>query len=141
MIEPGFWSRFALAALVAWRVTHLLAREDGPGDILARLRARLGSGFLGQLMDCFYCASLWVAAPLALFAGSTLLDCALAWPALSAAACLLERVHSTPPGPQVPLVIETQKGDDHGMLRSETRSDAATDGHAGDAGDRAAAGS
>lgn len=133
MIEAGFWSRFALAALVTWRVTHLLAREDGPGDILVRLRARLGTSLLGQLMDCFYCSSLWVAAPLALFAGSTPLDCALAWPALSAAACLLERI-----GPQVPLVIDTQKEDDHGMLRSETRSDATTASHAGDASQRAA---
>jgi hypothetical protein len=122
MGELGFWSRFVLAALVTWRLTHLLAREDGPGDVLARLRARLGTGVLGRLMDCFYCLSLWVAAPLALVVGSTPLELALIWPALSGAACLLERI-----GPQAPLVIETaQKGDDHGMLRSETRSASAT---------------
>jgi len=134
MIDAGFWSRFALAALVTWRLTHLFAREDGPGDILARLRARLGTSLLGQLMDCFYCVSLWVAAPLALFTGSTPLEYALACPALSAAACLLERI-----GPQVPLVIETQKGDDHGMLRSETRPDPATAAHTSNANHRATA--
>lgn len=55
--------RFALTSLAVWRITHVLAEEDGPADTVLRLRARLGPGQLGELMDCFYCLSVWVAAP------------------------------------------------------------------------------
>ena len=34
--------RFLLAALATWRLAFLLAREDGPWHIFARLRNRLG---------------------------------------------------------------------------------------------------
>ena len=66
MSLQNIWLRFVLAALATWRVTHLLASEDGPADVVARVRARLGENFWGRLMDCFYCLSLWVAAPAAL---------------------------------------------------------------------------
>ena len=88
--------RLALAVLATWRVTHLLGREDGPGEVLARLRARLGWGFWGRLMDCFYCLSVWVAAPLAFFVARRPAELLVAWLALSGAACLLERLGAAP---------------------------------------------
>ena len=42
MSELGFWPRFVLAVLATWRVTHLLASEDGPGDLIVRFRRLLG---------------------------------------------------------------------------------------------------
>jgi hypothetical protein len=87
----GTGLRFALASLATWRVTHLLAEEDGPFDAVVRLRARAGSGQLGALMDCFYCLSIWVAAPATLAVARRPRDAPLAWLALSGAACLLER--------------------------------------------------
>lgn len=97
MIEQlGFWPRFVLAVLAAWRVTHLLAYEDGPADLLARARARLGRSFLGQLMDCFHCLSFWVAAPLAFLVSRGAAALLLTWLALSGAACLLERIAREP---------------------------------------------
>src|SRR6478672_3014764 len=87
-----FCIRFALASLAAWRITHLLAHEDGPGDVIYRLRALGGAGFWGRLMDCFYCLSLWIAAPLTPFVTTrNATDAILVWVALSGAACLLER--------------------------------------------------
>ncbi|HJQ49720.1 MAG TPA: DUF1360 domain-containing protein [Gaiellaceae bacterium] len=83
--------RFVLASLATWRVTHLLAEEDGPADAVVRLRRRAGSGRLGELMDCFYCLSIWVAAPATLAVARRPRDAPLAWLALSGAACLLER--------------------------------------------------
>lgn len=80
-----------VAVLVVWRVTHLLAAEDGPGGILAALRRAMGAGFWGELLDCFYCLSLWVALPPALLLGEGWRDRLLLWPALSGAAILLER--------------------------------------------------
>ena len=86
------WFRFVLAALATWRVTHLLAQEDGPADIVFRLRRRLGESVLGSLMDCFKCLSLWVAAVAAFALTTSPLAWVLSWLALSGAACLLERL-------------------------------------------------
>lgn len=90
-----------MTVLGVWRVTHLLAAEDGPFDLLARLRRSLGKGFWGQLMDCFYCLSLWVAAPFALILEPGWKGRGLAWLALSGGALLLERAtsRSIPPIP------------------------------------------
>jgi hypothetical protein len=119
MNDLSFWPRFALAVLATWRVTHLLAKEDGPADLIARFRARLGNRFLGKLMDCFYCLSFWIAAVMACFVSSKFLDWLLIWLALSGAACLLERLG------QEPVVIQPiMKGEiNDGMLRSETSGD------------------
>jgi hypothetical protein len=89
-----YW--LVLGVLCVWRLTHLLNAEDGPGDLLVRFRRRLGSGFWGGLMDCFYCLSLWVAAPLALLLGREWKERLLLWPALSGAAILLERATARP---------------------------------------------
>src|SRR5918994_6454451 len=94
MSDAELPTRFALAALATWRVTHLLAREDGPGDAVVRLRARLGAGRAGGLMDCFQCLSVWVAAPMSLVVARESRDALPTWLALSGAACLLERLGS-----------------------------------------------
>lgn len=102
------WFRFALAVLATWRVTHLLASEDGPADLIARIRARLGEGIAGKLMDCFNCLSFWTAAPAALFVTRNVWDWVLVWLALSGGACLLERLG------REPLVIEPASGPEEG---------------------------
>ena len=113
-----YWARLIVAVLATWRITHLLANEDGPADLVARFRLRLGTGLAGQLMDCFKCLSLWVALPIALFVTKRPLDLLLTWVALSGAACLLERLG------QEPIVIESitkpEEERDLGMLRPET---------------------
>src|SRR4051794_36198062 len=103
----------AIAVLGVWRVTHLLVAEDGPGDLVVRLRTVVGDGFWGALLDCFYCASVWVAAPFAMGIGRTWGERVLIWPALSAAAILIERVTSRDPhGPA--LYVEHLDGrEDH----------------------------
>lgn len=96
----GFWIRFVLSVLATWRVSHLLASEDGPWDVVARLRRRLGASMLGRMMDCFGCVSLWVALPFSLFPVRDPLAVFVCWLALSGAAMLLEQLR--PP----PLVID-----------------------------------
>jgi hypothetical protein len=90
--DLGFGARFAVAALATWRLTHLLAEEDGPGDVVVRARAALGEGRSGELMDCFYCLSVWVAAPVSLAVTRRARDLPFTWLGLSAAACLIERL-------------------------------------------------
>lgn len=109
-MDPSeFWIRFFLAALATWRISHLLASEDGPGAIVARLRARLGDSVFGKLADCFGCLSVWIAIPLAFFVSEGALNLVMTWLALSGAAFLLERMSPEP------LVIErlpeTSRGD------------------------------
>jgi|SRR5215813_1056708 len=131
------WLRLVLAILATWRVTHLLAYEDGPGDVLVKLRASLGTSILGQLMDCFQCLSLWVAAPLAFAIARGPLEWVLAWLALSGAACVLERLTREPVRIQE---LPALKGENDGVLRSEasglaeSTSESHPAGHPGSAG-------
>lgn len=118
MREPEFWIRFVVAALAAWRVTHLLALEDGPADIIVRLRLRLGRSLIGALMDCFNCLSFWIAAPAALFVAKKPLDWLFTWLALSGAACLLQRLGQEPL--MIPPDAQPSEGELDHVLRSET---------------------
>lgn len=120
-MEDGvrLWFMLVVAILATWRITHLLAEEDGPGDIILRIRIRLGDGLLGQLMDCFNCLSVWVAAPMALAVSRGPLEWMLAWFALSGAACLLERIGQAALVVQPAAQVEL-RGRDDGMLRTET---------------------
>jgi len=92
--DDGFPSRFLVGALATWRVTHLLVEEDGPGDLVVHLRRRAGDGWMGRAMDCFYCLSIWTAAPVAAAVSRRPREAPLIWLALSGAACLLERATS-----------------------------------------------
>lgn len=80
-----------IAILGCWRVTHLVNAEDGPGDLLVHLRRAAGDGFFGKLLDCFYCLSLWIAAPFAAVVSRNWSEGVLLWLSISAGAILLER--------------------------------------------------
>ena len=117
MSEISPWMRLVLAVLATWRVTHLLASEDGPGDIIVRFRILLGQSLIGKLMDCFNCLSFWVAAPVALFLSRKPLDWLLTWLALSGAACLLERLRPEPM--MIRPISQPEEGDVNHVLRTE----------------------
>ena len=105
-----------VSSLCVWRITHLLQAEDGPWHIIVKLRRAVGSGFWGELMDCFNCLSLWVSAPFAVIMGSGAGEKILFWLALSAGAILIEAVISRLQGAPTPLYREDEENDD-GMLR------------------------
>ena len=90
MTPQVYWT--AIAMLAVWRITHLFYAEDGPWDLLLKLRRAAGEGFWASLLDCFYCLSLWVAIPAAWLLGTSWKQRILLWPALSGAAILLERI-------------------------------------------------
>ncbi|MEO8034970.1 MAG: hypothetical protein ABI837_11115 [Acidobacteriota bacterium] len=83
---------FFAALLAVWRVTHLLVAEDGPWDVIARIRRLVDRVLLGRLINCFLCCSVWVAVPFALLVAHGWRQLILALPALSGGAILLERV-------------------------------------------------
>lgn len=119
MNDTNFWIRFVLAVLATWRITHLISSEDGPADLVVRLRARLGNGLAGQLMDCFKCLSIWVALPAAVFVGGKPVHILVTWLAVSGAACLIQRAGEDPVVIR-PLPDES-RGMDDGMLWSKER--------------------
>lgn len=62
---------FLLLGFAGWRVAYLLVYEDGPFDLVARLRRLAGvplqgeaRGFLPGLFSCVFCMSLWTVAGL-----------------------------------------------------------------------------
>ena len=130
-----YW--LALGTLAVWRVTHILNAEDGPGDVFVRLRKLAGRGFWGDLLDCFYCLSMWVAVPFAWWLGDGWKEILLLWPALSGAGILLERLSSLGPEtnkseedtdrdqgrPALHFEASEQEGEDRHdvMLREEER--------------------
>ena len=89
-----------VAVLATWRLCHLVAHEDGPWDLVVRLRQAAGDGTWGRLMDCPYCQSLWWAAPMAAWlaldwhcgAGPGL----ALWLAISGGACVIEKTTQRP---------------------------------------------
>lgn len=110
------WFRFTLGAIATWRITHLFIVEDGPWEILARLRRIAATGALRGLLDCFYCLSIWVAIPFAVFLGHSTSDRFLLWPALSGGAILLENL-STRLGDAAPSTYFEEGEDTDELLR------------------------
>jgi hypothetical protein len=96
MIEAATWFHFVLAALAVWRVSHLLAAEDGPWGLILQARRALGGTLWGKMLDCFNCLSLWIAIPFACFVVNGLSERLVAWLALSGAACLANRLGGEP---------------------------------------------
>ena len=106
-----------IGTLSVWRVTHLLAAEDGPWQVMVRLRRQAGEGFFAELLDCFYCLSIWIAVPVAWLIGAGWRERLLLWLALSGGAILLER--ATTRRELIPARYSEDVEDEDGMLRKE----------------------
>jgi hypothetical protein len=117
-----YW--LVLGMLGVWRITHLLSAEDGPWNLIVWIRRRVGSGFWGNLFDCFYCLSLWVAIPFAWVIGAGAKERFCLWLAFSAGAILLER--ATLNEPATPNYFE-HGGQDNAMLRESENSASGND--------------
>lgn len=107
-----------LGTLCVWRITHLLNAEDGPWDIVVRLRQRAGETFWGKLLDCFYCLSVWIGLPFAIYMGESIGEKFVLWLALSAGAILLERITNRTFDVMSTPYFEPEENN-HVMLRKE----------------------
>lgn len=111
-----YW--LALGVLAVWRITHLLNAEDGPWGAFVRFRRLVGDGFWGSLLDCFYCLSVWIAAPFAYWLGDSWKEKLLLWPGLSAGAILAERLTANAREKRPPAAAYYEEPEDpDGMLR------------------------
>jgi hypothetical protein len=102
----------AIGILGVWRITHLLHAENGPWNAVERFRSLIGSNFWSALFGCFYCLSLWVAAPFALFLAGDSKQRLLLWPALSGGAILIERLTSPETASEPAIYSEDQYPED-----------------------------
>lgn len=84
------WFGLTISALAAWRLCHLVASEDGPFDLIARLRRAAGQGVMGRAMDCPWCLSLWFSIPFAAWLSRDVAEFLALWLAISGGACLIE---------------------------------------------------
>jgi len=83
--------KYFVIIIVVWRITHLFSMEDGPFDLIFRIRKLLGSGFFGKLMDCFYCLSIWVSLLLSIIIGIGFAEMIILCLYYSGAAIILEK--------------------------------------------------
>lgn len=83
--------KYIVIVIVVWRLTHLLALEDGPFDIIIRIRKLVGDSFFGQLMDCFYCLSVWIGLAAAFYVGTSWQEIILLCLYYSGTSILLEK--------------------------------------------------
>lgn len=67
----------------------MLSQEDGPFDMVVRFRKLFGHGFFGNLLDCFYCLSVWVSIPFAVWLSKAWDVGTITWLALSGGASIL----------------------------------------------------
>ncbi len=70
--------KFILIGMAVWRLSSLLANEDGPFDVFARIRNLLGvqydknnetfgTNWISKGIICVWCNSVWVAAFVAIY--------------------------------------------------------------------------
>ena len=108
-----YW--LVLGILAVWRITSLVSLEDGPADIFSRMREAVGDGVIGKGLSCFYCSSLWVAAPVAYVIGESWFERTLLWLGLSAGAIMLHRLTDRA---DEPAVYFEDKENENAVLRT-----------------------
>ncbi len=89
--------RFVIVALAVYRLAHLIALDDGPGDLLIRLRTAVAGRYgleswQARGVCCPVCVSFWLVWPAALLLQpESLLEFAVLALALSAPAAVIAR--------------------------------------------------
>lgn len=71
MPQPTFFELLVFFVLLTWRITVLLTYDLGPADVLVKFRDKIGiywdehnerqgRNWIARMLNCHYCASLWV---------------------------------------------------------------------------------
>lgn len=66
--------QFVLVTLAVYRVAHMIAIEDGPFDVFAKIRGRFDPDqktWVGRGLNCTLCISFWMAGLAALIANAS----------------------------------------------------------------------
>jgi len=85
------WMSLPMVSLAVWRLTYMLVSEDGPFQVFLKIRESVitpiwhgypvvdgvkrppdyyePKNIVGEILSCFYCASVWVSLPVTLLLG------------------------------------------------------------------------
>lgn len=87
------WLELIVLILVCYRLSRLIAIDEGPFSIFLKLRVKLGAydygnngqaqSNLGRGINCPHCIGLWIALPLALIASGIQWHTLLYWFAIA----------------------------------------------------------
>lgn len=67
-VSVDFMISFAMSVLAVYRVSYMIAVEDGPFDLYVMLRARFNQAtWIGRGLVCPLCISFWLSAIPAIF--------------------------------------------------------------------------
>ena len=103
------FSWLIVGVLAVWRLSHLLVSEAGPWRVLEWTRRRFAGSVFSDLVNCFYCLSVWVSVPFAFLLNGTWKGRLLLWPALSAGAIIIERTLHSGTFASEPIYYEDQE--------------------------------
>jgi hypothetical protein len=84
--------KYFILVIAVWRLTHLIGAEDGPFDLIIKLRKLLGTSLFGKLMDCFYCLSIWIGLLTAWYIGNNVEEIIILCLYYSGSSILLEKL-------------------------------------------------
>jgi len=82
--------QIGLAILAVYRIAHMIAKEDGPFDVLAWIRGRIDpeqKGWVGRGINCVLCLGFWISLVAFALGGSC-----LEWLAVSGGVLVLYRM-------------------------------------------------
>jgi len=94
---------FLVISLAVWRISSLIANEDGPFDILERFRGaigivydefnnRSGNNTFAKGVMCIWCNSMWFSFIASIFISSSLVDCLVMTLAISAMVIAIDKI-------------------------------------------------
>lgn len=82
---------FVLASLAVYRLSRMIADEEGPFAVFTKLRGAFPpTHWVGRGLECIMCVSFWVSLPFALWIDSAG-DWVLTWLALSSVTVLIRK--------------------------------------------------
>lgn len=63
--------------LAAYRVTHMIVREEGPGGVFEKIRGKIDPNqktWIGRGLNCPLCVSFWITGLFSLLTGATWIE-------------------------------------------------------------------
>ena len=99
------WFLFVLLTLAVYRVTQLLVYDDGPFDLIFKIRGKMGvydlsqngepETSLGKLFACPYCVGFWLSILAALSISGSIKSFIILWLAIAGAQTFLEALNGS----------------------------------------------
>jgi hypothetical protein len=83
---------FLIVLLATYRLSHMIAMEDGPFDMFATARDAIGqASWVGRGFHCALCLSFWLSLPMAWVIVSDFDALAFTWLGIAGACLVLHR--------------------------------------------------